>query len=133
MTELLDGNVLVALVLKNHVHHHRCRAWFENRSGPFATCQVTQGTLLRLHMQMAIDGSAHAAWATLRAVVNHPSHEYWEDSFSYLDVPHHLLTGPRQVTDAWLAELASRHQGKVTTLDAAFATLYPQRVNLVPV
>ncbi len=133
MTELLDGNVLVALVLRNHVHHERCCNWFGGRSAPFATCAVTQGTLLRLHMQMAVDGSAQAAWATLKAVVNHPKHHFWDDGFNYLDVPHHLLTGPRQITDAWLAELARRRGGKVATLDAAFAALHPKWVNLLPV
>ena len=46
MTHLLDGNVLVALVVGDHVHHERTVQWF----GPgraFATCPITQGTLVR--------------------------------------------------------------------------------------
>jgi len=91
MIELLDGNVLVALVLRRHEHHARCRRWFGGRAEPFATCSVTQGILLRLHMQVAVDGSAQAAWTTLQEVVKHPKHHFWDDGFSYLDVPHHLI------------------------------------------
>jgi len=62
MIWLLDGNVLVALVLDTHVLHSRTRRWFETLSEPFATCAVTEGTLLRVHMKMAVDQSAGAAW-----------------------------------------------------------------------
>jgi toxin-antitoxin system PIN domain toxin len=133
MTELLDGNVLVALVLKGHIHHERCNDWFACRVVSFATCSVTQGTLLRLHMQMAVDSSAHAAWNTLQEIVKHPKHCFWNDEFSYLEVPHNLLSGHRQITEAWLAELARRRSGKVATLDASFAALYPNCVDLLPV
>ena len=46
MTYLLDGNVLVALVIKSHIHHRLAKDWFCQSSEPFATCSVTQGTLL---------------------------------------------------------------------------------------
>jgi len=47
MTWLLDGNVLVALAMDSHIHHERVRLWFDTLSEPFATCAVTEGTLLR--------------------------------------------------------------------------------------
>lgn len=133
MTWLLDGNLLIALALDTHVHHRRSVAWFASAVERFATCVVTQGTLLRLHMSLAADGSAAAAWETLRLFTAHPKHELWDDGFSYMDVSSAGLTGRRQVTDAWLAELARRRRGKVATLDAAFATLYPKLVQLAPV
>ena len=36
------------------------------------------------------------------------------------------LVGHRQVTDAYLIELAKRHKGKVATLDAGLTDLLPQ-------
>jgi toxin-antitoxin system PIN domain toxin len=129
---LLDGSVLVALSLASHVHHERARKWFAARREPFATCATTQGTLLRIHMQTALDGSATAAWAALRSVCAHRDHVFWEERLSYLDVSSAGLTGPRQVPDAWLATLAARHQSKVATLDAAFAAAHPRLVQLLP-
>ena len=51
-------------------------------------------------------------WSVLRAVATHPRHGFWEDGFPYTEVPHRYLQGATQVTDAWLAELARRRQGR---------------------
>jgi uncharacterized protein len=134
MTWLLDGNVLVALVLAGHVHHPHVLRWFESkRERRFATCVVTQGTLLRTHMSFAADRSAAAAWSTLKAIEDHPQHQYWNDAFAYSTVPHRYLQGPRQVTDAWLAELARRRSSKLVTLDRGLASLHADVVESVPV
>ena len=131
MTVLLDANVLIAVVLDGHMHHARADAWLA-RQPVFATCSVTQGTLLRVHMQLATDKTAAAAWSVLRAVASHPRHEFWDDGFSYVEVPHRHLQGPKQVTDAWLAELARRRHGKLATFDSALATLHADVAMLVP-
>ena len=133
MTWLLDGNVLVALRLDSHVHHDRVHRWFATlRRGRFVTCVLTQGTLLRVHMKTAADTSAAAAWRALKDVTAHPRHELWGDSLSFLDVPHRHLQGSAQVTDAWLAELTRRHQGRLATLDSAFAALHRDVAVLLP-
>jgi hypothetical protein len=123
-TWLLDGNTLVALCLDGHEHHESVVAWLEGRDEPFATCSVTEGTLLRMHMRFADDPSAVAAWQTLAALQRHPRHVRWQADLSYMDVPHRYLQGPKQVTDAWLAELARRSGGCLATLDVALATLH---------
>lgn len=123
---LLDGSVLVPLVLAGHPHHQTVRTWWaRTRPAPFATCAMTQGTLLRLHMQAAEDPSAAAAWAALRSITTHTDHVFWDDGFSFLEIDPTGLLGHRQVTDAWLAQLARRHAGSVATLDAAFARAHP--------
>jgi uncharacterized protein len=133
MTWLLDGNLLVALRIDTHIHHERAHRWFRARSPDrFATCPVTQGTLLRVHMTLAADKTAAAAWQALREVVSHNRHALWLDNFSCLDVSADLLQGPKQVTDAWLAELARRKKGKLATLDEALAVLHSDVVALVP-
>lgn len=48
---LLDGDVLVVLIDEAHVHHAPARQWFSRLSGGFATCPISQGTLVRLLMR----------------------------------------------------------------------------------
>jgi predicted nucleic acid-binding protein len=129
---LLDGNVLVAMALHNHVHRARCLHWF-SQVEIFATCAVTEGTLLRLHMMLAQDTSAAAAWRTLEAYRAHPRHVFWPENFSYAEIVPIRITVCRQITDSWLAELARRKSGKLATLDAALATLWPDVAVLVPI
>jgi toxin-antitoxin system PIN domain toxin len=133
VTCLLDGNVLVALCIDSHVHYDRAHRWFATlRRDRFATCMVTQGTLLRVHMKTAADPSAAAAWKALREVAAHPKHQWWGDSLSFLKVPHRHLQGSAQVTDAWLAELARRRKGRLATLDRALAALHSDVAFLLP-
>lgn len=135
-THLLDGDVLTALCLAGHVHHERVRGWFGHACkdrASFATCSVTQGTLLRMHMRFASDPSAAAAWQTLGALAAHSRHVYWSRDVPYTAVPHRHLQGPKQVTDAWLAELARAEGGVLTTLDAALAALHADVATIVPV
>jgi len=125
MTYLLDGNVLVALLLDGHVHHSLVSDWYGSApKRKFATCTVTQGTLLRMHMIFAPDTSSIAAWGILNAVCKHPQHEYWDEGFSYLGVPHRNLQGAKQVTDAWLAQLARQRKSKLVTLDPGLIALH---------
>jgi len=133
MTWLMDGNLLVALRIDTHIGHEAAQRWFSTHPRDrFATCPVTQGTLLRVHMRLALDGSVYAAWEALREICEHPRHEFWPDNFSYLDVPHQLLQGPSQVTDAWLAELTRRRKGKLATFDQALVALHRDVAVLVP-
>jgi toxin-antitoxin system PIN domain toxin len=135
MTWLFDGNVLAALVLEGHVHHVRVTQWMTARSGwedSFATCATTQGTLLRLHMMYASDKSAAAAWRTLAVLESHPSHVFWNDGFPCRQVACQSISGPKQVTDAWLAELARRDGAQLLTLDEGLVALHSDAAVLLP-
>jgi toxin-antitoxin system PIN domain toxin len=133
MTWLLDRNVLVAMSLNGHPHHDRVHDWLATvRDDHFATCPVTEGTLLRLHMQQAYDKTAGAAWIVLSDLHAHPKHVFWPENFSYTEISPTRLTGYRQVTDAWLAELAKRKDGKLATLDEAISVLWPDSTLLIP-
>jgi len=61
-----------------------------------------------------------------------PDHVFWSDGFSYREVSFASLTGSKQVTDAWLAELARRHGAQLATLDTALASLHSDVAFLVP-
>ncbi|MDT5182851.1 MAG: uncharacterized protein QOI29_1009, partial [Mycobacterium sp.] len=47
MTALLDANVLIALVVAEHVHHDAAVEWLSASDAAFATCPITQGSLVR--------------------------------------------------------------------------------------
>ena len=133
MTWLLDGNVLVALVIDSHVHHDRAHGWFATlKRDRFATCPLTEGTLLRVHMRSAADHSAGAAWRALRTVADQPRHVWWDGRVSFLSVPHRHLQGGAQVTDAWLAELARQQGGRLATLDSGLTALHADVAILLP-
>ncbi len=132
MSWLIDGNVLLALVVESHPSHLRAKRWFESLSEDFFTCAITEGTLLRLHMQIALDRSATNAWAVLRTIQAAPNHRFLDDGFSYAGVSTKLIQGHKQVTDAWLAELARRHGARLATLDNGLVATHPDIGFLIP-
>lgn len=127
---LLDGNVLVALVSPAHVHHAAAERWFVSTAAPFATCPITQGTLLRLLMQVGTLDSAQAL-AVLANIAGHPRHRFWADAIGYTEIAWRGVIGHRQVTDAYLAGLARHFRGRLATLDRGLAALHPDVVTLL--
>jgi len=120
---LLDGNVLVALVSSTHVHHQAAQTWFAASDQPFATCPITQGTLLRLLMRLG-EVSSDIALAVLAGVTAHARHRFWSDSLDYVDISWRGVLGHRQVTDAYLAGLARHHGGRLVSFDAGLVALH---------
>lgn len=127
-TWLLDGNALLALSIPGLAEHEAARRWFEAIVSSFATCPITQGTLLRLHPRFSEDPRVEAGWQLLEAMIAHPAHVFWADTLSYAEVSPKRLQGGAQVTDAYLAALARHHKGKVATFDKAFSLLHPDVV-----
>lgn len=121
---LLDGNVLYALIDEAHVHHAAARQWFAALEGGFATCPITQGTLLRLAMRLG-GQSLEQALAVLQAVTGHARHCFWPDALAYDQIRWHGVLGHRQVTDAYLAALARHHGGKLASFDKGLVALHP--------
>ncbi len=132
-TALADGNVLVALTVADHVHHHQARAWFEAHQGRLATCPITQGTLLRFLLRQGVATSE--AVATLGQVEALPQHVFWPDEIGYDASIMAGVIGHRQATDAYLTALASYFGGSLATFDkglASLATLHDKTVELIP-
>ncbi len=121
--------MLVALVVPDHVHHGAARAWF--RIGrDFATCPTVQGTLLRLLLR---HGARTAeARSALLAVVRHPRHQQWYDDLSYVDVDLSHVLGHRQVTDAYLVQLARARGGRLATFDRGLVHVASDIADLLP-
>lgn len=123
-TYLLDGNVLVALADAGHVHHSPAKRWFIECAAPFATCPITQGTLLRMLLRGEAVPSIDVAARVLGGFMAHPRHRFWPDDASYAEIAWQGVLGHRQVTDAYLAALARRNRGKLATFDRGLAALH---------
>jgi uncharacterized protein len=130
VTVLLDANLLIALLVDDHVHHAAAENWFARASENFATCPITQGSLLRLLIREG--QSAAAARAVLSVTTADPRHEFWPDDVLYTDVPSQGIIGHRQVTDAYLAQLARARGSRLATFDEAMAKLHADVADLVP-
>ena len=72
------------------------------------------------------------AHTQLRALGEDPRHEFWPDDISYRDVPLTGVIGHRQVTDAYLVQLARAHGGRLATFDKGLAALHGDVVLVVP-
>jgi len=131
VTFLLDANVLIALVVADHVHHDAAEGWLAGLSGHFATCPLTQGSLLRFLVRAGQPASTSAS--VLRAVCEDSRHRFWADELAYTEVRLAGVVGHRQLTDAYLAQLARHHEGRVATFDRAFGFLHDDVAHLVPV
>jgi len=129
--DLLDANLLIALVVDDHVHHKPAERWSVKRTRPFATCPITQGSLVRFLVREGASGDA--ARQFLGEVVADSRHRFWPDTLSYDGVDLGAVVGHRQVTDAYLADLARRHGGRLATLDKGIVAVHPDVADLVPI
>lgn len=127
MRNLLDVNVLVALLDADHSLHTRATEWFSrNARNGWASCPITQNGCVRI---MSHPGYPNAV--PPRAVIERlghacrtNAHEFWPDDVSLLDGARFdaaRLHGPRQLTDLYLLALAVRHSARFVTFDQSIA------------
>ena len=124
---LLDVNVLVSLLDSAHVHHGAAVKWFRAIATVegWATCPLTENGLIRVVSHLSYPNlrlsPAHAAESLAQFKAGFPGiHCFWPDAVSLTDPRMFdltVLTGSRQITDAYLAGLAFRNQGRLATLD----------------
>lgn len=91
---------------------------------------MTQGSLMRLLVRAG--QTVAAASSVLRGIAVDPRHEFWPDDVAYPDVPTAGIVGHRQVTDAYLAQLARRRAARLATFAQALATFHADVADLVP-
>ena len=122
MSVLLDANVLISLVDPDHVQHTQATDWFSQRHEPFATCPITQGSLIR-HLLRA----GHAAGdvgVALERIQALPRHEFWPNDLPFTPAVIVNVVGHRQATDAYLCHLARGRNGQVATFDRGLAAVH---------
>jgi toxin-antitoxin system PIN domain toxin len=122
---LLDINVLLALLDSDHLDHIRAREWLEDEIGSgWASCAITQNGFVRIISQPRYPSPITPAEAIERLgeATAQPHHEFWPCDVSVLEpatIERTRVHGPRQVTDAYLLALATRHEGRFVTFDQA--------------
>ena len=133
MRALLDVNVLLALLDRDHVDHRRARKWLEAEvSTGWASCPITQNGFVRIISQSRYPNpiSPPRAIGLLSRATSQPHHEFWPCDVSLLDpevADSTRIHGPRQVTDAYLLALATARHGRFATFDRSISlTTVPQ-------
>ena len=112
----------IALVVADHVHHDAAAEWLSASGSQFATCPITQGSLVRFLLRAGQPTAA--AQDVVRGVESTDRHEFWSDTVSFTDVMLRGVVSHRQVTDAYLAQLARSRNGQLATLDSGLAHLH---------
>lgn len=120
---LLDVNVLLALLDRDHVDHERATQWLDTEiAAGWASCPITENGFVRILSQPRYPSPVPTAEAVdlLRAARAGSDHEFWPCEVSLLDdqvVDRSRLHGARQVTDAYLLALAVAQAGRFVTID----------------
>ncbi len=76
--------------------------------------------------------SSADARAILARIASLPNHVFWPDDLDYGDVRMDGVIGHRQVTNAYLAQLARANEGRLATFDAGLAALHSDVAELIP-
>ena len=127
MRALLDINLLLALLDRDHIQHEQGRRWFEQEvQHGWASCATTQNGCVRILSQPSYPSpvSPGRAIKLLTLATSAPFHEYWHSEISILDetiFDHSRIHGPRQVTDLYLLGLAAHYGGRLVTFDKTIA------------
>ena len=123
---LLDVNALVALAWDTHVHHEVMSEWFDERTGPWSTCPVSEAGFVRISSNpkvivgaLGVD-EARSVLADLRQA---GEHRFLSNDVSMTDADVPRIVGHRQVTDALLLTVARRAGITLVTFDTTIATL----------
>jgi hypothetical protein len=123
MRALLDVNVLLALMDRDHIHHKAALAWWRSDGAHgWASCPLTQNGFVRISCQGDYPGRPTAAQAIeqLRFQIAESNHEFWHDDISIADdgwFDHSRILGPKQTTDIYLLALAVKNSGRLVTFD----------------
>jgi len=124
---LLDINVLLALLDREHVHHEECREWFEQEvAHGWASCAITQNGCIRILSQSSYPNpvSPRNAMHLLVSATSTPLHQFWHSEISILDesiFDQSRIHSPRQLTDVYLLGLAAHNRGRFVTFDQKIA------------
>ena len=123
MRALLDVNVLIALLDKNHSNHMVMSDWFASHiEQGWASCPLTQNGCVRILSQPKYPNTLGIAEAVkrLHKAVSTLYHQFVADDISLLDdavVDSRNLSRPGQITDVYLLALAVTHGARLATLD----------------
>ncbi len=134
-TCLIDVNVLLAMAWPHHTHHNTVHDWWQKVGlTEWATCLQTQLGFVRVSCNprfAATPATPARAAKLLQQMISRPDHRFWGEIPGALTDPElfHALSSVAthgQVTDAYLAVLASQHGGHLVTLDRSLVAQHPE-------
>lgn len=126
---LLDVNVLVAMMWPRHEAHEKVQRWLSQRREKWATSPITQAGFVRIVSNPAFSPDALTPGDALRLLdsnLAHPAHQFWPDDLTLVQAAAAFkakIVGHQQVTDAYLLGLAIHKKGRLATLDRALAAI----------
>ena len=113
MNYLLDVNFLIAAILDSHTQHRIADKWLDGKSP--ATCPLSETGFLRIVTHPKIYGvPMPVAREALSDFISRHDPIFVPDDLNGLKIS---AKTSEQVTDFYLAELASAHQMKLATFD----------------
>jgi toxin-antitoxin system PIN domain toxin len=131
--KLLDVNVWLAAVWRNHQQHVAASRWMDAEEGDLAFCRVTQMSLLRLVSNPTITQhdvlTRRQSWDVVETLMSDPRVRFLTEpqglvqiwsAFSKRDDKNYLLW-----TDDYLAAFAQAGDLELVTFDRAFHKRYP--------
>jgi toxin-antitoxin system PIN domain toxin len=137
---LVDVNVLLALVARQHVHHNSARRWFGTLSaGEAGLCRLVQLALIRLLNNRPVMGdeaiSAGAAWRLIEELLEDERLEYVPEP-PLLDsvLPTlfvHSMPAGKLITDAYLAAFAIAAERRMVSFDKDFRQFQGLKLDLL--
>jgi len=126
---LVDVNVILALLVRQHVHHALARDWFNDlEAGQAGLCRLVQLSLVRLLGNRSIMGgdavSALEGWRLVQELLQDEriellAEEPTIDSILPRFLDHPVAAG-KLVSDAYLAAFAIAASRQLITLDRDF-------------
>lgn len=127
---LLDANVLIAFVVKDHVHHDVAIRWYRRHQPNAYLCPIVEGALMRLLVRRG--HSAADGQAVLRGFYSNDRHLFVADGLSHINIDHSGVIGHQQITDAYLAGIARNLNAKLATFDAGLQQTHHDVAVLIP-
>lgn len=126
---LIDANVLLALLSRDHAHHEFARSWYRGLGdGEFGLCRLVQLTVVRLLATKRVMGEAvmpvSAGWRVLGELAEDSRVVFvGEDVETERLLPamwRYAQPTPQLVNDGYLAALALSAGRRLVTFDAGF-------------
>lgn len=121
---LLDVNVLIALLEPGHGFFQKAQEWFKSSGKDnWGVCPLTEVGFVRITTNPSFypgPRSHEQATFILAELANRPGYRYWPltEGWATLTAPFgRRISGHQQVTDAYLLGLAIKEDGVLVTFD----------------
>lgn len=127
MRSLLDVNVLIALLDRQHAAHAQAHQWLANNLvDGWASCPLTENGCLRIMTNPRYPAPVNPVnlLAKLDTAKASAHHEFWPDDLSVTDTAsfnRSEIRNHHQVTDLYLLALAVKRGGRLVTFDQGIA------------